>query len=152
MHYSVSFYLFILLAKNMQSRLGTTQENVICKKKKNKFNSLGHHCGFFSVFLLSKLQSLLIFSFSPTTTLLGSGEEALLPPRLIYFMFSSTPFFLASPDSCSLNPTSSLLILRDPLPPAYKYLQMIPLYKMSPTLSVPEVLILLICFQLQPHF
>ena len=31
MHYLGSFYLFILFAKSMQSRLGTTQKNVICK-------------------------------------------------------------------------------------------------------------------------
>ena len=144
MHYLSIFYLFILFAKSMQSRLGTTQKNVICKN--NKIHNICHQCVSFNILLLSKIQSL--FSFSLSYPPLPSQAQV---KKLCFCQDSSLHVLLDSvlsclPWSCSLNPVLSFLTLKGPLPPADKYLLMIPLYKVSLTLSLPEALVeLLAC-------
>lgn len=150
MHYLSSFYLFILFAKSMQSRLGTTQKNVICKN--NKIHNICHQCVSFNILLLSKIQSLFSFSLSypPLPTQAQVKKLCFCQDSSLHVLLDSVLSCL--PWSCSLNPALSFLTLKGPLPPADKYLLMIPLYKVSLTLSLPEALVLLFCFHLQPRF
>ena len=152
MHYLGSFYLFILFAKSVQIRLGITQKNVICKNNKNtqQYNAI-------SVYPLT-------FCFSPKCNLFSSFHffthhyplmlkwRSFASPEIYHCMFLLDSVLSCLPWSCSLNLALPFLTLKDPFLPADKYLLMIPLYKMSLTLSVPEALVLLFCFHLQPHF
>lgn len=120
--------------------------------KITKIHNICHQHVSFNILLLSKIQALFFFSlfYPPLPSQAQVKKLCFCQDLSLHVLLDSVLSCL--PWSCSLNPALSFLTLKDPLPPADKHLPMIPLYEMSFTLSVPEALVLLFCFHLQPHF